>query len=277
VNNHISAITAHFRSLWRVISGQFRQVINRLAGQFLPMRCCLCHQLIEDNTTSIALCHCCEQDIVKFDYHAGQYQFNHLLLRPDIQKGIKQPQFDRLYSVAPYQWPYSRWITAIKFNGQFNYATLVAELLRRLIVRHYTLTSDTVISKISTTDSPQQLPQVIIPMPIHRNRLLSRGYNQAQLIAQPIAKALNITLDCQALSRIKATAAQTSLGKKGRKSNVKNAFSYQPTKSYTHVAIIDDVITTGATINEVCKQLKHKGVTQIDVWTICATPIDKEK
>ena len=225
--------------------------IATMTQLLLPQRCLLCQQLTQ---TSLPLCHCCQADIPKFDYQ----KFNNVLMRPDINRGIKKPQFDCLVSHAPYGWPFDQWITALKFNHGFNLASTMAELLLLQLQRLY-----------QTKGLP--LPEVIMPMPIHPFRQLERGYNQAYLIAKPLAKALNIKLDDKALKRTRHTQAQTELGKKARQSNVKRAFSYQSTVQYKHVAIVDDVITTGATINEVCKTLKAAGVEHITVWTLCAT------
>ncbi|MCJ8271075.1 MAG: ComF family protein [Psychrosphaera sp.] len=225
-------------------------------NRFIPNRCVLC-KLITSNT--ISLCNCCANDLDYFNY----CQFDNLLLRPDIRQGIKKPRFDSLISLAPYQWPFDQWITDLKFREQHQLGELMARQLLRLVQNLLQ----------ASTDGP---PDVILPMPIHRNRRFTRGYNQSKLIAEVLAKPLNITLDNQSLTRVKSTSAQSGLNKTDRQSNVKQAFTYTG-PVYRHAAVIDDVITTGATLNEVCKVLKEKGIERISVWTICAVPLQKKK
>jgi ComF family protein len=234
--------------------GLNRFIANRCT--FIPNRCILC-KLITSN--KISLCNCCANDLEYFDYR----QFNNLLLRPDIRQGIKQPRFDSLISLAPYQWPFDQWITSLKFNEQHQLGELVAQQLLKLVQN-------------LLQASAENTPDVILPMPIHRNRRFTRGYNQSKIIAEVLAKPLNITLDNQSLSRVKSTSAQSGLNKKDRQSNVKQAFAYTG-PVYRHVAIIDDVITTGSTLNEVCNVLKEKGIERISVWTICAVPLQRKE
>ncbi len=224
-------------------------------NRFIPNRCVLC-RLITNN--KIALCNCCANDLEYFDYR----QFNNLLLRPDIRQGIKQPRFDSLISLAPYQWPFDQWITDLKFKEQHQLGELMAQQLFKLVQN-------------LLQNSTENTPDAILPMPIHRNRRFMRGYNQSKLIAQVLGTQLHIPLDTQSLNRVKSTSAQSGLNKKDRQSNVKQAFEYTG-PIYKHVGVIDDVITTGSTLNEVCKVLKERGIERISVWTICAVPLQKK-
>lgn len=118
-------------------------------------------------------------------------------------------------------------------------------------------------------------PQCIIPVPLHKERLKKRGYNQALELARPISKHLHIPLLKQATERIKPTLPQTEVPLKKRPSNVKNAFAYpDPLPSY--VAVVDDVYTTGHTLRAFCAGLKAHGVERIDPW-ICARPLQLKK
>ncbi len=217
----------------------------------LPNRCLLCQQPSQSDT---GLCLFCHVDIRYFDYQ----RFDNLLMQPDIKAGLKQIRFDRLISLAPYQWPFDQWLVNIKFNQKFNLARSVGQQLAKLLCH-------------LVDRQPQCCPDVIIPMPIHYKRRFVRGYNQAALIAQELARRLNLPIDNRSVTRIKATQAQSGLGAKQRKNNVKQAFRYRG-PSYRHVAIVDDVITTGATVNALCRELKKHRVGFISVWTICATP-----
>ena len=112
------------------------------------------------------------------------------------------------------------------------------------------------------------LPTSLIPMPLHDSRLKERGFNQALEIARPISRALNIPLDTRGVMRVKPTAAQHSLNALARKQNMQQAFV--ATKDYTHacIAIIDDVVTTQATVSALSRTLRAAGATRIEIWCI---------
>jgi len=110
------------------------------------------------------------------------------------------------------------------------------------------------------------LPEVIIPVPLHKNRLKTRGYNQSLELAKKLSRLLNIRLDRHCCRRVKITSSQRGLNAKERRKNVKNAFSVKRKLIYQHIALVDDVMTTGATANEVAKCLKEKGASTVEVW-----------
>jgi ComF family protein len=122
------------------------------------------------------------------------------------------------------------------------------------------------------------LPEVILPMPLHEKRLRKRGYNQAYELSYGLLKykgntalkALPMQINDRLCWRIKSTAAQSGLGKSARQENMAGAFAIAPEIAhYKHVAIFDDVVTTGATVNALSLALKEAGVEQVDVWCIC--------
>lgn len=235
--------------------GAFAQQFSRQFSRLWPRRCLLCHQIVASNDHQLPLCQCCYHDLPVF---TGPH-CNNLRLKPNIARGLKKPKFDQLVCLAPYGWPFSHWISALKFRRHVNLAPTMGKLLANHIKTH-----------LDTND----MPDVLIPLPLHKWRLFYRGFNQAELITKSLAKELAIPIERHALTRIKATKAQSNLGKLARKQNVKGAFDYQAKQPYRHVAIIDDVITTGASVNQVCELLTQAGVAQISVWCICATPID---
>ncbi|MCP4074799.1 MAG: ComF family protein [Gammaproteobacteria bacterium] len=109
---------------------------------------------------------------------------------------------------------------------------------------------------------------VLLPVPLHKTRLLERGYNQAEEIATALSLLLNIPIDRCSLKRVKATQAQSGLSLNKRHKNIQKAFEYTPQQQYKSVALIDDIITTGSTMTEICKVLKKSGVQQIQVWSL---------
>lgn len=109
-------------------------------------------------------------------------------------------------------------------------------------------------------------PEVLLPVPLHRHRLLDRGYNQAFEIARILSHKLDIPVDTRALVRTRDTESQSGLSANKRQKNVVGAFAYQPDKSYTRVAVIDDIITTGSTANEITKTLHRADCTHVEIW-----------
>lgn len=113
------------------------------------------------------------------------------------------------------------------------------------------------------------LPELIIPVPLHPVRYRQRGFNQSLEIARTVSNQLKIPLDYSSCQRKKYTLQQSDLPAKRRKNNLRNAFTIARPINADHIVILDDVMTTGATANELAKTLKKAGVCRVDVW-VCA-------
>jgi ComF family protein len=111
------------------------------------------------------------------------------------------------------------------------------------------------------------LPQVLLPVPLHPQRLKQRGFNQAWLIAKEISVQLNIPLDANVLKRVADTQPQAGMTGKQRRKNCHKAFELVNHMPYQRVALVDDVLTTGTTANEIAKLLNKQGV-YVDVWCL---------
>jgi ComF family protein len=109
-------------------------------------------------------------------------------------------------------------------------------------------------------------PEVLIPVPLHQNRLIDRGYNQAFEIANILSRQLNIPIDTQALKRVRHTESQLGLSAYQREKNILKAFKYDAVIQYSHVAVVDDIVTTGSTANEITKTLHRAGVANVEIW-----------
>lgn len=161
------------------------------------------------------------------------------------------PAYDRAFSVFHYTHPVAQLIQRLKFNARLNMARLLGELM----ADHFQKTLVT-------------LPQLIIPVPLHPSRLRGRGFNQALELARPAARKLGIAVDYRNCVRTRRTAVQSTLPAKDKRANVKDAFGViRPLRAH-HVAIVDDVMTTGHTLDEVARVLRKAGVERIDVWVL---------
>ena len=112
-----------------------------------------------------------------------------------------------------------------------------------------------------------------MPVPLHSSRLRQRGFNQSIEIARVISKKRHIPIEYDAVIRQRSTVSQTGLNAQQRRKNMKDAFILQANFNYKHVLIIDDVVTTGSTVNELAVLLKKNGVERVGVLSIARAPI----
>jgi ComF family protein len=111
-------------------------------------------------------------------------------------------------------------------------------------------------------------PEVLIPVPLYRDRLLERGYNQALEVAAVCSRALGIPVDRHSLIRLRATESQSGLNARQRRLNMRRAFAYTTTRQYRHVAVVDDIVTTGSTAGEITRELHKAGVEYVEIWAL---------
>lgn len=118
---------------------------------------------------------------------------------------------------------------------------------------------------------PNEIPDCLIPVPIHRHKLANRGFNQASFIAHQFGKALHIPIDALICKRIAKGEAHITQSRKQRLRKVKQLYQSQACP-YAHVALVDDVVTTQATVMTLAQQLLAKGAKRVDVWALARTP-----
>ena len=171
------------------------------------------------------------------------------------------PAFSQVVTPFRYAFPLDSLIPAFKYQHKLTYGRLLACLLQQAIVHHY-------------QEHEQALPELVIPLPLHRARQAQRGYNQALELARPIARQLGVTLDRRILLRQRATAAQQGLDAQARRQNLQGAFVCRHPQRLTgkHVALVDDVVTTGTTANEASRTLLAAGAASVSIWCVARTP-----
>ena len=116
-----------------------------------------------------------------------------------------------------------------------------------------------------------QIPDTIVSTPLHTWRQWRRGFNQSDLLCRPLARWLGCDWDSQTVSRVRATATQHHLSARLRKRNLKNAFRLELPVDGLHIAIVDDVVTTGSTVAELSRLLLQSGAASVQVWCLCRT------
>ncbi|MDR0840582.1 MAG: ComF family protein [Christensenellaceae bacterium] len=110
----------------------------------------------------------------------------------------------------------------------------------------------------------------IVPVPLYPKRQKRRGYNQSLLLAQALSNRLGIPVHAEFLSRTRDTASQTTLRRAARADNVRGAFRASPGVAGLRLLLLDDVVTTGATLNECAAALKAQGALSVSALTVCA-------
>lgn len=226
--------------------------LNIIQNYLLPPTCLLCANAGHDNRD---LCLPCYRHLARNTQCC--YQCAELLEMPTVIQVrcgrclSKRPAFDETVAPFIYQGAIQHLIMALKFRADFKNARLLGQLLA-----HYLLQT---VAK----------PELILPVPLHPSRYRERGFNQAIEIARTVSRELQIPLDLNSCSRHRNTPHQTRLTAKQRRKNLKNAFTVIKPISAQHIAILDDVMTTGSTAHELATVLKKAGVGRVDVW-VCA-------
>jgi ComF family protein len=225
---------------------------QRLIPLLFPARCVLCGAPGEQD---LDLCAECLRQLPWIEHRCDRCAI------PLPQNGIcgaclqHPPQFD--YCLAPlrYEGTASELITGLKFHQQLGSARLLAALLSRFLQQQ-----------------GAERPQWILPVPLHPSRLRERGFNQSLELARYLARATGCALSTHHCQRVRPTAPQSTLPKRERRRNLRGAFRLVRPLDCRHLALVDDVVTTGSTVNELSLVLKQAGVERVDVWCLARTP-----
>jgi ComF family protein len=152
-----------------------------------------------------------------------------------------------------YRFPVDRLVQRFKFAGDLAIGRwLSLQLVRSVPVPHR--------------------PALIVPMPLTARRLRERGFNQAAEIARVASRALRVPCALRVLDRTRDAPPQSKLGRRARLANLRGAFRCRRRLDGRHVALVDDVITTGATAHAAAQALRRAGASRVDVWVLARTP-----
>ena len=166
----------------------------------------------------------------------------------------RSPDWDAIHVPLRYTEPVTGLLHELKYQGRIQQAVALGSLLAESVMRRTTW-----------------LPDVLLPIPLHHSRIRSRGFNQAELVARKTGALLGIPVDNSLLYRTRDTPSQTNLDERGRRKNLKNAFAVSASGRYDAVAVVDDVITSGATMGAACRVLRRHGYSRVSVWAIAKT------
>ncbi len=227
---------------------RWRRWLQRLA----PPHCLICR---ERAGNGIELCDACAQSLpwsgnacrrCALPLAGGDTTCGACLRRP--------PPLDDVRAAFIYGFPLDRLLPRFKFHRDLAAGALLADCLARSV-------------------APLPRPDALVPVPLHRARLRQRGYDQALELARPLARRLAIPLHDALLQRARDTTPQSRLDAKARRRNVRSAFAVPANAALpAHVVLLDDVMTTGATLHAAALALRRAGVARVDAWVCARVP-----
>lgn len=172
----------------------------------------------------------------------------------------RRPAFRQVEAPWHYGFPVDALITRFKHQRSWPLGRLMAQMLGNWLAHRF------------AEDLPR--PAVLLPVPMAAKRLRQRGYNQAQMLAEWVGNHLRIPCDSDVLLRCRDTQAQQELSARARRRNLKDAFAIArpATVEGRHVALVDDVLTTGTTAQALARLLRQAGASRVDVYCLARTP-----
>ena len=163
------------------------------------------------------------------------------------------PHYDATHAAFVYTYPVDALIQSLKYGGQLALAGMFAQAIHQRT------------GKANDTN-------LILPLPLHPLRLAERGFNQAAEIAKALSRRCGIAMDTQLAQRVRNTAPQAELPWRERAANMRGAFACDRDLSGLNIAVVDDVMTTGATLDEFARTLKRSGAARVENWVVARTP-----
>ena len=222
---------------------------SRLLDAALPGHCVLCRA----STRGICLCASCETSLPWITNPCRGCAAPLSGTEPGLCADCLQdpPMFDHAWSAFRLAAPVHGMVHGLKYSARFSAAHLLGTLAAQKLARR-----------------PEPLPELLIPVPLHPLRQLRRGYNQAQELARAIQTTLAIPVAPRAAIRVRATPDQIGQSAVQRRRNLKNAFEIGLPLQGLHVALLDDVMTTGTTLAELARSCRKAGAMKIEAWAL---------
>ena len=241
------------------------ELAKKLLSALFPSRCLLCQKTVNQQAenTALEICPECYKALphntascIQCALPLADDQLDDVLCGRCIKK---TPAFDYAYSPLRYEDDVIRLMHQLKFNEKITSSRTLGEMMLQLLK-----------GKVTQENIK---PDCLLPVPLHPARLRQRGFNQSIEIARVISKKLNIPIEYDAIRRNRSTTSQMGLDAKARRKNIKGAFSVKHKLNARHVLIVDDVMTTGSTVNELAKTLKRNGVKHVGVLSFARAPV----
>ncbi|MGG6463043.1 ComF family protein [Solilutibacter silvestris] len=237
---------------WLARRGGWRRAVDAAIDAFYPRRCLACDG---DGQSGLDLCRLCEAELPWLPPACPRCALPSMFGLPCERCSGRASPIQRTRAAFLYNAPIDRLLPRLKFHEDLCAGRLASSLMLR-VLQH------------------ADRPDAVIAIPLHRKRLRKRGYNQALELAKPIAQAFDLPLRGDLLHRRQHTTAQSSLDKDARAVNMQDVFVGLRGKREVprHVALVDDVMTTGATLEAAAIALKAIGVQRVDAWVCARVP-----
>lgn len=226
--------------------------LERWLGPLLPACCLLCGDKLADGR----ICRPCRDDLPAPAHPCPRCALP--LDAPAASCGAclsRPPPWNRCITPLLYRLPASSLLAGFKYQRRLAAGRLLADLLLERLRREGT--------------GPAEL---LLPVPMHWRRRLRRGFNQTELIADQLGAALGLPVAMRGLQRSRPTSPQQALNAAARARNLRGAFTLTMPVVGRHLALIDDVVTTGATATELCRLLQRSGAASVQLWALARTP-----
>ena len=231
--------------------------LSALARRLLPPRCVVCDS--QDEPRRIAVCAACENDF--FAATVQRCERCAIRMPPPHQASslcgrclADTPYFDATTALADYASPVDGMVMAMKFTARLDLASFFGRLLAQ---------------RVPAGELPDA---IVISVPLAYERMRQRGFNQSHQIARAFAAASSRRLVPDQLLRVRHTPPQLSLALKERRRNVRDAFAVQGIVKDESIFVVDDVMTTGSTLNEIARILKRAGAARVHNLIAARTP-----
>lgn len=222
---------------------------QRLLRSLLASRCLVCR---EPGADSRHLCACCSAALPWMPHACSRCAQPLVSADPVCGRCLRRaPPLDTVIAAFDYRFPVDRLLPRFKFHRDLAAGALLGTCLAR-------------------ATAGVARPDALVPVPLHVARLRERGYDQALELARVLARLHALPLRPDLLQRIRATAPQSRLDAKARRRNLRRAFAAASSAEVpAHVVLVDDVMTTGATLHAAAHALRRAGVRRVDAW-VCA-------
>jgi len=246
------------------------ELANKLLSAIFPSRCLLCHKTV-DQPGERAVIEICQSCFAGLPHNKTSCICCAVPLADDVTNTVLcgrciriHPTFDYAYSPLRYEADVVGLVHQLKFSEKITFARSFGEIMVEFL-----------LSRLSAenTLSTQIYPECILPVPLYKSRLRLRGFNQSIELARVLSKRLHIPIEYDAVRRDRSTTSQTGLDASARRKNIKGAFSVTQNFTAKHILIIDDVMTTGSTVNELAKTLKKNSVERVGVLSFARAPM----
>lgn len=223
--------------------------ISSFFKRWIPRRCMLCGGV----SSNQPLCAACLADL---PHYSRPHCPKCAIPTPDGQicgTCLQHPPAQvRTLAAFSYAFPVDQLIQALKYQQRLAIAPILGQALA-----------------LAAHSRPR--PELLIPMPLHPTRLKQRGFNHATEIAREVAARLNVPLSLSTCERVRDTPPQVALAYDQRRRNVRDAFACNNRVAGKRVALIDDVMTTGTSLDELAKSLIQAGALEVEAWVVART------